>query len=68
MQEYNTRVEMTFEPLDAGSTLVRIAESGWREPQKGLDSSYNNCQGWMQMACCLKVYLETGTNLREFFF
>jgi hypothetical protein len=45
MQEYNTRVEMTFEPLDAGSTLARIAESGWRETQKGLDSSYNNCQG-----------------------
>jgi len=67
MQEYNTRVEMTFEPLDAGSTLARIAESGWRETQKGLDSSYNNCQGWMQMACCLKVYLETGTNLRAFF-
>ena len=66
--EYTTRVEMTFEPLDAGSTLVRIAESGWRETQKGLDSSYNNCQGWMQMACCLKVYLETGTNLRDFSF
>jgi uncharacterized protein YndB with AHSA1/START domain len=65
---YNTRVEMSFEPLDAGSTLVRIAESGWRETQQGLDSSYNNCQGWMQMACCLKVYLESGTNLREFFF
>ena len=65
---YNTRVEMSFEALDAGSTLVRIAESGWRETQQGLDSSYNNCQGWMQMACCLKVYLESGMNLREFFF
>ncbi len=65
---YNTHVEMTFEALDAGSTLVRIAECGWRETQKGLDASYNNCQGWMQMACWLKVYLESGTNLREFFF
>ena len=47
--------------LDEGTTVT------W-ESQKGLDASYNNCQGWMQMACCLKVYLESGTNLREFFF
>lgn len=65
---YDTRVEMHFEPLDAGATLVRIAESGWRETQAGLDASYGNCQGWMHMACCLKVYLEQGVNLREFFF
>jgi uncharacterized protein YndB with AHSA1/START domain len=65
---YDTRVEMTFEPLDAGSTLVRIAESGWRETPMGLESSYNNCNGWMQMACCLKVYVESGSNLRELFF
>jgi uncharacterized protein YndB with AHSA1/START domain len=66
--DVNTRVEMTFEPLDAGSTLVRIGESGWRETQKGLEASYGNCMGWMQMLCCLKVFAEQGTNLREFFF
>jgi hypothetical protein len=59
---------MEFEALDAGSTLVRIGESGWRENQEGLDSSYGNCMGWMHMLCCLKVYAEQGTNLRAFFF
>ncbi len=63
---YNTRVEMTFEPIDEGSTLVRIAESGWKETQKGVDSALGNSGGWMQMLCCLKVYLELGVNLREF--
>lgn len=65
---YNTRVEMTFEPLSPKSTLVKISESGWKENQKGLDSSYDNCQGWMQMSCSLKAYLEYGINLRKGFF
>lgn len=66
--DYKTRVEMKFEPLDQRSTLVTIAESGWKETQKGLESSYGNCEGWTQMACSLKAYLEHGINLREGFY
>ena len=66
--DYDTTVRMEFESLDPGSTLVRISESGWKENQAGLDSSYGNCSGWMHMLCCLKVYMEHGTNLRAFFF
>lgn len=66
--EYNTRVEMKFEALDDRSTLVTISESGWKETQKGLESSYGNCEGWTQMACCLKAYLEHGINLRKGFY
>src|SRR5262249_35114068 len=61
-------VEMTFESLDVNSTLVRIRESGWKESQESLDESYSHCKGWMQMLCCLKVFVEDGRNLREFFF
>jgi uncharacterized protein YndB with AHSA1/START domain len=65
----NCRVEMNFEALDKHSTLVKISESGWKkEDQKSLDASYGNCMGWTQMLCCLKVYVEDGKNLREFFF
>jgi uncharacterized protein YndB with AHSA1/START domain len=65
----NTVIEMTFEALDEKSTLVKIKESGWKgDTQKSLDSSYGNCHGWTQMLCCLKVYLEYGKNLREFFY
>jgi uncharacterized protein YndB with AHSA1/START domain len=66
--DYKTHVEIAFEPLDAKSTLVKITESGWKENQKGLDSSYGNCQGWMNMASCLKAFLEYGINLRKGFF
>jgi uncharacterized protein YndB with AHSA1/START domain len=62
---YNTTVEMSFVPLDAGNTMVRIAESGWRETPAGVAASYDNCGGWMHMALCLKGYLEYGINLRE---
>jgi len=65
---YYTRVEMRFETLESGLTLVRISESGWRETEQGLRASYGNCQGWMNMACCLKAYLEYGINLRKDFF
>ncbi|QRM30005.1 SRPBCC domain-containing protein [Microvirga sp. VF16] len=63
---YNTTVTMTFEPLEDGKrTLVSISEEGWRETEAGLKSSYNNCQGWMQMLCALKAYKEYGINLRD---
>jgi len=65
---YHTKVQMTFEALAPNATLVKISESGWRETQKGLNSSYGNCQGWMHMACCLKAWIEHGINLRDGFF
>jgi uncharacterized protein YndB with AHSA1/START domain len=65
---HNTRVEMTFAPIDADSTLVTISESGWRETPKDLKSSYGNCHGWTQMSCCLKAFLEYGINLRKGFY
>jgi uncharacterized protein YndB with AHSA1/START domain len=65
----STQVVINFEPLDKDSTLVRIEEYGWKiQRQESLDESYSHCQGWMQMLCCLKVYVEFGKNLREFFF
>lgn len=62
---YNTGVEMHFKSLGTNETLVRISESGWRENQQALNSSYDNCQGWTQMSCCLKAFLEYGINLRK---
>ncbi|NOJ96255.1 ATPase [Corallococcus sp. CA049B] len=62
---YNTRVEMDFVPLDAGNTMVKIRESGWRPDEKGITASYGNAGGWMHMMLCLKGYLEYGINLRE---
>lgn len=67
-REYNTRAELTFEALDEGATLVRISESGWGSEQEDLDSSYMNCMGWSQMLCHMKVWIEHGINLREFFY
>lgn len=63
--EYNTQVDITFKALDSSSTLVSIAESGWRPDEKGLKNSYDNCGGWMHMACSLKAFLEYGINLRK---
>jgi len=61
---YDTRVEMTFTPLDGGDTMVGIAESGWPDDEKGQQLSYGNSGGWMHMMCCLKAYLEYDINLR----
>jgi len=65
---YETQVVMTFESVDAGTALVRIAESGWREDPTGLLDSYGNCGGWMQMLCCLKAWAEHRINLRQGFY
>ena len=63
--DYQTTVTMTFQGLDDGRTLVEIAEEGWRESEGALKASYGNCQGWSQMLCALKAWLEHGINLRE---
>lgn len=62
---YNTTVTMSFESLEDGRTLVSISEEGWRETPAGLKASYGNCEGWMQVLCALKAYLEHGINLRD---
>ncbi len=62
---YQTTVTMEFEPLEDGRTLVSIREEGWRPTPAGLAGSYGNCEGWMQMLCALKAWLEHGINLRE---
>jgi uncharacterized protein YndB with AHSA1/START domain len=66
--DYTTRTRLEFEPLEGGATLVRISEGKWKETQQGLDASYGNCMGWTQMLCAMKLYVERGINLREYFF
>jgi len=61
---YDTLVEMKFSALDDEDTMVQISESGWRDDEEGVKSSYGNAGGWMHMMCCLKAYLEYGINLR----
>ncbi|GKS61782.1 ATPase [Candidatus Nitrosocosmicus sp.] len=63
------RVEITFESIGEDSTLIKISESGWTNAdQASLDESYSNCQGWTQMLCSLKTFLEYDKNLREFYY
>jgi uncharacterized protein YndB with AHSA1/START domain len=62
---YKTRIEMNFDALEDDATLVTIAETGWHEDSLGQRSAYLNCEGWSQMLCCMKAFLEYGINLRE---
>ena len=62
--DYKTTVTMTFSSLEDGRAAVEIAEEGWRETDGALKASYGNCQGWAQMLCALKAWLEHGINLR----
>lgn len=63
--KYKTRVEMRFEALNDGETLVKISESGWMDTDSGREAWNGNSMGWMHMADCLKAYLQYGINLRE---
>ena len=62
---YKNLVEMSFESMGKNQTLVKIAEGNWKETSEGLKASYQNCQGWAQMSCFLKAYLEYDINLRQ---
>ncbi len=60
----DTHVRMEFDAV-GDETIVRISESGWRETQGDLNSSYLNCMGWSQMMSALKAYVEHGIDLRK---
>jgi uncharacterized protein YndB with AHSA1/START domain len=60
----DTNIEMIFD-ADGHDTIVRITETGWRETQDDLNSSYMNCMGWSQMISALKAYVEYDINLRK---
>lgn len=62
--EYRTTMTMGFKALEDGRTLVTVSEQGWRENEAGLEASYGNCEGWTQMLCSLKIWIEHGINLR----
>ncbi|MFV8258227.1 SRPBCC domain-containing protein [Bdellovibrio bacteriovorus] len=62
---YNTKTEFVFEALNDKEAKVKIYETGWKEDEAGISSSYKNCMGWSQMACAMKAYLEYGINLRQ---
>ncbi|MFN3248855.1 SRPBCC domain-containing protein [Roseibium album] len=60
-----TTISMVFEPLENGRTLVSISEEGWRDTPRGRDTSYENCEGWTQLLCSLKAFIEHGVDLRR---
>ena len=62
---YKTTVEMKFDALDDGGTMVTISENGWREDDPGRRGTYLNCEGWSNMLCCMKAFVEYGINLRD---
>ncbi|HUV32776.1 MAG TPA: SRPBCC domain-containing protein [Devosiaceae bacterium] len=59
------RIEMEFEDLGDGATLVSISESGYGPGGEVLPATYSTCEGWTQMLCSLKAWLEHGINLRQ---
>ena len=63
-RSYDTAVEMLFEPMESGDTIVRISEAGWHVDEQGIQLPCGNASGWMHMMCCLKAYLEYGLHLR----
>lgn len=65
---YETTVTVTFEALEDRRALVTITEEGWRDTEGGRAASYGNCEGWTQMLCAMKAWLEHGVNLREGFY
>src|SRR5215470_20429505 len=62
---YMTIVEFRFAELGPAETMVTISESGWKETEDGLKNSYENCAGWMQVACSLKAYVEYDVNITK---
>lgn len=64
-EDHETRVEITLESRENGSTLVRISEKVMNNDVEGIKWLIRNTEGWTNFLCCLKAYLEYGINLRK---
>jgi len=65
---YLTTTTIEFDAIEPDRTLVTISESGWNETDSSVQAAFDNCSGWAQVLCALKVYIEHGINLREGFY
>ena len=59
-----TLVEFTLEEKGKNKTLVKVKETGWPLDQEGVKQILGQTQGWANMLCCLKAYVEYNINLR----
>jgi uncharacterized protein YndB with AHSA1/START domain len=59
-----TLVEISLEPKGENQTLVKVSETEWPLDEEGVKRSLGQTQGWVNMLCCLKAYVEHNINLR----
>lgn len=61
-----TEAQVTITLVRQGAgTLIKVLESGWPQNLAGMKQCLGQMQGWANMLCCLKAYLEHGINLRR---
>lgn len=60
-----TRVVIQLDEQGEGVSIVKVNETGWSPDYEGIARCLEQMQGWMNMLCCLKAYVEHGINLRE---
>jgi uncharacterized protein YndB with AHSA1/START domain len=58
-------VEFTLKPDGEDATVVRVTETGWPTDAEGMARCLQQTQGWVNMLCCMKAWLEYGINLRS---
>jgi len=59
-----TIVEFTLEEKGESQTLIKVKETEWPLDEKGVERILGQTQGWVNMLCCLKAYVEYDINLR----
>ena len=62
--DYHVNTVFDVIEKEAGSTIVRITESGFHDDELGHESAFGQCNGWTYMLLCLKARLEFGIDLR----
>ena len=59
-----TLVEFNLEEKGKNQTLIKVKESKWPLDEEGVERILGQTQGWVNMLCCLKAYVEHNINLR----
>ena len=65
MDGIELKIEITLEPTDNSSTIVRITEKSRKNDASGIRWLKSNTEGWANFLACLKAWTEYSINLRK---
>lgn len=58
-------VTIELQKLSDNNTMIKVAEEGYADDEKGIKWAIGQTEGWANFLACMKAWLEYGIHLRK---